>query len=388
MVSVLKKFVLSVLVPVRRLEEHRNILRAESALLKEKLTEAEIERNELRSRVHALRSEVEKLLYEHGPLTASQLDEIRKRSAETDFIEKSPIVLQYRRAHLEVYGTIAPGMPDAKSWPAAGAGLSYRDKLIGHLDVEGGRGAEIGPLNDPLLFKPGANVLYVDHLDTAGIREKYKSLNDDIYEVDRPMVEDSLYEALKDDAPLDYVVASQVMEHVPNPIRWMLEIASALRADGVFSLSLLDRRMTSDLYRQESRASDMITAYFHNNTVPDVRSVYDHYSEAPAVNMHSAIPDSVVERLQINDANDPMAMARRAYSRKYLDVRCWVFTPVSFLLLMAQIAGEGLVPFRLKQFYPTDPSSRDRGNHSFAAVLEKSTAPASELRRSFLEALA
>ncbi|MCK1536894.1 MULTISPECIES: methyltransferase domain-containing protein [unclassified Bradyrhizobium] len=387
--TALKKMSLLLIPPLRRLKEHRDIFRAETEELKAERTTLQLAHSELLRRVNGLNREIQTL----------RRDQANARSIDTDFVEISPIVLQYRRAHFEVYGTTDPqdAMPDAKAWPNSGDGLSYRDKLTGLLGVEPGRGAEIGPLNDPLLFKPETNVLYVDHLDTAGLREKYKFLND-IHEVDRPMINNSLADTLAGDAPLDYVVASQVMEHVPNPIRWMLEISAVLRDGGLLSISLPDRRMTFDLYRHESRASDMITAFFQNHTVPDVRAVYDHHSEASAVNMHWALPNESVYPHEVVNAkgalsprivaSDHMEMTRRAQSGEYLDVHCWVFTPVSFLLLMAQIAGEGLLPFRLRQFYPTDSAAPDRGNHSFTTVLEKSSAPATELRSSFLEALA
>src|SRR5262245_57153875 len=51
-------------------------------------------------------------------------------------------VLQYRQAYFEVTGRIAPdhGLPVAKAWPNDGAGLSYDAKLLGMLDLTGGRG--------------------------------------------------------------------------------------------------------------------------------------------------------------------------------------------------------------------------------------------------------
>ena len=132
--------------------------------------------------------------------------------------------------------------------------------------------------------------MFVDHLDTEGLKQKYSTLTN-IAEIDRPMVNDSLEQTLRMDAPLDYVVASQVMENVPNPIRWMNEIAAILRVGGLLSISLPDRRMTFNLYREETSASDMIAAYLQDLTVPDARAVYDHQSLASAVNMHWAIPE-------------------------------------------------------------------------------------------------
>lgn len=320
-------------------------------------------------------------------------------SLET-FVNSLAPVIQYRRAYFEIRGKTSPGVavPAARAWPEANSGLSYRGKLIGQLPLETGRGAEIGPLNLPLLSKSDCGVLFVDHLDTKGLQQKYSTLTN-IAEIDRPMVNDSLEQTLRMDAPLDYVVASQVMEHVPNPIRWMNEIAAILRVGGLLSISLPDRRMTFDLYREETSASDMIAAYLQDLTVPDARAVYDHQSLASAVNMHWAIPDSVYPNEVTNSKGsvgakfvepNPIEVAKRAHAGVYLDTHCWVFTPPSFLLTMAQIAKEGLLKFRCKQFYPTDEAAMDRDNHSFVTILEKVDEGVSrdEIRKSFLEALA
>ncbi|MCK1322161.1 methyltransferase domain-containing protein [Bradyrhizobium sp. 156] len=314
------------------------------------------------------------------------------------FVDTSAAVLQYRRAYFEFHGKIAPAaaLPMAKAWPNADCGLSYRDKLLSHLALSG-KGAEIGPLNLPLLSKGEHKVLFVDHLDTAGIRKKYGHL-EGVADIDRPMIDGSIEATLLGDAPLDYVVASQVMEHVPNPIKWMNEIASVLTIGGLLSISLPDRRMTFDLYREETNAADMIAAYLNEISVPDARAVYDHHSLASAVNMHFAIPESVYPHEVISGKGaiaakivepNPIEIAKAARSGTYLDAHCWVFSPASFLLTMAQIAKEGILPFRCKQFYPTNEAARDRDNHSFVAVLEKvdTGTPPEDIRRSYLKAL-
>jgi predicted SAM-dependent methyltransferase len=357
---IIKSLIRSAIPSIRRLHDQRNDLAARLAATESKLPEAE---------------------------------------SEKDFLATLPNVLQYRRVYFEIHGNVAPNgaLPSARAWPNQNNALSYREKLIGHLRLESGRGAEIGPLNLPLLSKNDCDVLFVDHLDTAGLQEKYSSLTN-IAEIDRPMVDDSLEETLRADGPLDYVVASQVMEHVPNPIRWMNEIAAVLNVGGLLSISLPDRRMTFDLYREETSASDMIAAYLQDITAPDARAVYDHQSLASAVNMHWAIPDSVyppevtegkgsvaAKYVELN----PIEVARRANAGEYLDTHCWVFTPPSFLLTMAQIAKEGLLKFRCKQFYPTNEAALDRDNHSFVTILEKVDEGISrnEIRNSFLEAL-
>jgi SAM-dependent methyltransferase len=326
--------------------------------------------------------------------------ELLSKAAKVDnsYVDFSPQVLNYRRAHFEAHGRIAPedGLPTARAFPGHGAGLNYRQKLVGLLDLSG-TGAELGPLNIPMLSKDECRVLYLDHLDTAGLKEKYGGLAG-IVEIDRPMVGDSIEETLEADAPLDFIVTSHVMEHVPNPIRWMREAASVLRVGGLLAIAIPDRRFTFDMFREESRASDLVDAFLRDDIVPSTRSVYDHHSQAVSVNMHWALPVSLYpDQVAAGRGGNPppiisvnyMGIAREALAGKYLDVHLWVFTPPSFLLAMSQIAGEGLLPFRCKQFYPTDLAATDRDNHSIIAILEKveGSTPTDELRRSFLEPL-
>ena len=315
-----------------------------------------------------------------------------------EYVDTLAPVLRYRQAHFEARGYVAPGagLPVARAWPEEDKGISYEDKLLGTLEIENGKGAEIGPLNVPVTSKRKCRVLYVDHLDTNGLRRKYETVRG-IVEVDRPIVNDSLRDTLLADAPLDYVVGSQVFEHVANPIRWLQEVATVLRTGGRLAISLPDRRKSFDFFREETQAADIVAAYLEDATVPNVRSVYDHHSLASLVNMHWATPDSVYPEDIVSGRGAVKAklatdqhlsrQCHRAREGEYLDVHAWVFTPPSFLLVMAQLAGDGFLPFRLRQFYPTNSRSPDRGSISFAIVLEKvsSDVPAAEIRRSYLK---
>jgi SAM-dependent methyltransferase len=321
--------------------------------------------------------------------------------AYSAYLDRAPFVLQYRRAHFEGRGFVAPGaaLPTARSWPRSDNGLTYEDRLTGLLPTDM-KGAEIGPLNIPQLSKDKHDVLYVDHLDTEGLRRKYPAIQG-IVEIDRPMVNHSLADTLKADYPLAYVCASQVLEHVPNPIRWLNEVAAVLSTGGLCALSLPDRRSTFDLFREESRTTDIVAAYLSDLQVPDARAVYDNQLLATAVNVpwlrdDFMTPDQVfAARGAISPAKvqpDHMRITRVAQAGEYLDAHCWVFTPPNFLMVMAQLASDGMIPYRCYQFYPTSTGRDgifDRSIDSFAIILEKvdSAIPRDELRRSFLMAL-
>ncbi len=53
--------------------------------------------------------------------------------------------------------------------------------------------------------------------------------------------------------PADLLVASHVIEHVPDLITWLREIASVLKPTGQARLAIPDRRYTFDLLRVETQ---------------------------------------------------------------------------------------------------------------------------------------
>jgi hypothetical protein len=356
---------ITALIPnVRRLKEHRDILQRE--------------RNELAVELRAARGQNEKL---------------------SQYLDSTASVIRYRQAFYSAYGRVASGdaLPSARAWPNSGVGVTYGQKMLGMLPTRTGRGAELGPLNTPTASKAECDILYVDHMPTEEIKRKYPTV-EGIVDIDRPIINNSISDTLRNDAPLDYFIASQVLEHVPNPIRWLRELASVLKVGGLVALSLPDRRETFDLLREETRASDIVAAYLADDTVPSARAVYDHHSLASFVNMPFASSESVTPAQVIDGRGavhpkvatiEHLSFTERAKNGEYLDVHAWVFTPVSLLIALAQIAADGLLPFSLRQFYPTDPLAQDTGSFTFIFVIEKIAEgmPVKEVSRSYLQPL-
>ncbi|HEY0521693.1 MAG TPA: methyltransferase domain-containing protein, partial [Ilumatobacteraceae bacterium] len=159
------------------------------------------------------------------------------------------------------------------------------DSLLKSIDVATAKGLELGPLINPVVRKDMGDVRYIDHVDTDALRARYATHVG--FDVDAIVPIDyvsngSIRDAVGGDIPFDYVIASHVIEHVPDVIGWFADIRSVLRDDGVLSLAIPDHRRCFDALRSPTVTADLIEAYLTKPTIPSPRQVFDHYSAAVA----------------------------------------------------------------------------------------------------------
>src|SRR5258708_2223917 len=112
---------------------------------------------------------------------------------------------------------------------------AQRKKLLHGLDVSKLVGVEIGALDKPYVRREDGEVLYVDYTDRDTLVQKYKDdphVNvGNIVHVDAIWGHNTLAGAVRD-RKVDYVVASHVIEHVPDLITWLSELRSILKETG------------------------------------------------------------------------------------------------------------------------------------------------------------
>jgi len=231
--------------------------------------------------------------------------------------------------------------------------------MLGDLDLARSRGLEIGPRSAPIVTKAEGPVLYVDYAPTEELRAAQFDPSIDpaaIVEVDVVWGEQPLAEAAGQ--PQDYVVASHVIEHVPDLVGWLLELHAALKPGGVLGLAIPDRRFTFDRLRRESSLADMVEAYLLRRRQPSIAQVFDACSGAVAVDAAAAWRGDLVL-----DPDAPLAQAPNALKLaasllshpRYLDAHVWVFTPQSFLEVARALTALELFPFTIDAFHPTEP---------------------------------
>jgi SAM-dependent methyltransferase len=238
--------------------------------------------------------------------------------------------------------------------------LSRREKLLFNIDVGQLRGLEIGALSRPVVRRTDGQVLYADYLGTRQLREKYKDdvsvRVDDLVEVDIVTGQVDFAAAWGQTEKVDYIVASHVIEHVPDLVAWLDSLHTILKPGGSLRLAIPDRRYTFDYLRAETRLADVVAAHLVRARAPTPHSVIDFTFNAARVDAMAAWEGKVradqLERLHRPET--VLAFARDALeSGGYHDVHCWAFTPLSFATLFEDLATLGLVEFACEEFFAT-----------------------------------
>lgn len=242
------------------------------------------------------------------------------------------------------------------------------EKILEGLDLSRCLGAEIGPLSRPLVEKSDGKVIYIDYADKETLREKYKndpSVDVNQIDVDATWGAQTLGQALASleffspNILLDYVIASHVIEHVPDLITWLHEIRSVLKDGGELRLAIPDRRFTFDYLRRNSELPEILTAYLQKSRIPNAYCILDFCLNEVPVDARSAWEGSLdpadLNSKHAHTLQGAIAVARDSLlNGNYHDIHCWTFTPESIGRLFATLSENDLFEFSCENFYDTE----------------------------------
>lgn len=232
-----------------------------------------------------------------------------------------------------------------------------RHALLQGFDLRGKRGLEIGPLCFPLATRPECDVIYVDHCTTEQLLEKYKGHSNidpqKIVNVDFVWGERGLREVVP--RGVEYIIASHVVEHVPDLVGWLIEMSDCLVEGGELALVVPDKRFTFDVYRRCAALDEIRLAHAELRRRPGFRCVLDHFCNVVSADAWALWSDySSVKGLKFNNPPELAELAAREHGQgKYIDVHCWVFTPWHFLEVLGVLIEEFSLPFELCHFKTT-----------------------------------
>lgn len=218
-------------------------------------------------------------------------------------------------------------------------------------------GLEIGPSHRPTAAKrDGFNVRILDHLDAAGLRAKYADHGldlDAIEEVDYVWRGESL-EDLVGGTRFAWIIASHVIEHVPDFVGFLRSCERILAPGGVLSLAVPDKRYCFDCERENSslaRVVDVALARPTNHS-PGIAAEYflKVRRKGGQISWHAGHAGALEP---IHGLDDALAAMERVQEGHYYDLHEWVFTCDSFRQLIRDLGDLKLIGLQEKLFAPT-----------------------------------
>lgn len=239
-------------------------------------------------------------------------------------------------------------------------GKVSREEKVFYLIEKTGLGLEIGPSHNPIAPKnKGFNVHILDHASTAELRDKYQGHGvnlDNIEEVDFVWHGEKLQDLIGKTGYYDWIIASHVIEHVPDLISFLQQCETLLKPAGILSLVIPDKRYCFDYFSSSSSTGNVLDAYAEERLRPSHGQVFDHISTASKRNGNIAWSlDGYggADELAHTFAEASAHWARSISATDYIDVHCWRFTPASFRLLVSDLLGLGLTNLEVKAEFDT-----------------------------------
>jgi len=237
--------------------------------------------------------------------------------------------------------------------------LSRIDKALIMVDRKG-LGLEVGPSYNPLVPKrQGYNVHILDRASADELRTKYKDAGvnlENIEEVDFVWRGEPFQELIGKTSCYDWIIASHVIEHVPDLVSFLQQCEVLLKPAGILSLVIPDKRYCFDYFSSSSSTGNVLDAYAENRVKPSHGQVFDHISNASKRNGNitwSLDGQGGADELIHTFAEAQAQWARSISAADYIDVHCWRFTPASFRLLVSDLLNLDLIDLEIKAEFDT-----------------------------------
>lgn len=233
--------------------------------------------------------------------------------------------------------------------------MSVRSDYLAKIDLDKVRGLEFGPADRPWIPATAPGIRYIDHLTTEELRGKYagsKVYNpEDFCTVHFVNDGRPLHKILGDWVDLDVVAASHVVEHVPNLLQWMHDVAAVLKEGGLVFLVLPNKRHEFDRMRRVTETPEVLGNFLERRTQPSYYSMLDfnmHYAQAMggSITWVDEIDPGTLKNIYSKELCYTEALAA-SKSGAYKDVHVSVFSPYSLARLFYELTELGLLPFEV-----------------------------------------
>jgi SAM-dependent methyltransferase len=232
---------------------------------------------------------------------------------------------------------------------------------------------ELGAGYDPIAPKAaGWRTHIVDHASREVLQAKYAGVLDTsaIEEVDTVWeggpLDEAVPAALRGN--VDILIASNVLEHIPDPIGFYQSASRLVRSGGRMIVALPDRRYCFDCFKPWSTTGEMVEVHAAGIQRHTLKTAYNHVAyfalndgqfawppgpAAPALNTPFELAAQAVRNYQNNPGSE------------YLDFHTWQFTESSYRLILLELAAIGLIDWHIEDTGYSKP-------YEFYAILRRS----------------
>ena len=224
-------------------------------------------------------------------------------------------------------------------------------------------GLEIGPSLRPCAPKrEGYHVEIVDWLNQQGLIDKYQSMGLDtskIEKVDYVWDGRSYAELTGKHGDYDYIIASHVIEHVPDFIGFLNDCSNMLKPNGILSLAVPDKRFTLDHFRMVTTTGKVINDYLSQDRYGSMGALTDYWNHVVRREgrlswwrqQDKKLPKTYefIHDEEFNRENYKASVGVKGVR----DFHQNVFTPASFELLIYELWEYELIDLKIATLYDT-----------------------------------
>ena len=237
--------------------------------------------------------------------------------------------------------------------------MTRKHKILCNINPVG-IGIEIGPSYNPIAAKKdGYQVHIIDHMSKENLIKKYENYDVDVRNIEEVdfIWNGQKYSKLTGKVKFyDWIIASHVIEHIPDLISFLNDCDEILKNDGVLSLAIPDKRYCFDHYRPPTGISQIIDSYYLQNKLHTPGTMAEYYlnivSRDGAIAWDKNKEGSDKFLYPLNDVRDKINSI--IHKNEYTDAHAWCFTPNSFRLMIHDLFILGYIPFREVSFFDTE----------------------------------
>jgi predicted SAM-dependent methyltransferase len=267
---------------------------------------------------------------------------------ELNLANDEPVTVDLNTAGVSVYG------PELSSTPIQGP-AERRDAVRARVPLREGRGLEISPGATPLISKAEGNIRYCDRFSSSEFRAQYSSAS--AVEVDVVLGEKLVDEVLEKGS-VDYIVASHVLEHIPDFVQFFISARNILRPGGVVVMLVPDRRYTFDVLRKCSTIEEIEEAHAQRLRRPSSRMLEDFYLNVD----RGATAEGLWSgryRPRPSHSPDEASNLLRTLDHSHVDTHCWTFTPESYRELIDHVIARYVPSMAVCEITSTNPPENE-----------------------------